>query len=384
MRTEVISSKILSIIIPFYNVEPYIESLFDSIVPQMNESVELVCVEDGSTDGTGDTLKSLVERYRDTIDVQCVFHDHNKGLSAARNTGLDYSRGEYIIFLDSDDLLAEGAIEKILCQIEKGGEDIIFFNFIEFKELEKNHGNDVALKDPRYPDQRLMKSYLCSSSVDNRELKEKFFKDYIDNRRFYSWMFAAKKSLYMSTGIRFPEGVYFEDIYTSPKLVWHAKSIVFMNENIVYYRQNRFGIKGRINKKSRMDLYHSFDHLLNYFEEVGASRDVLSHLFYKSITYKRMAFWDLFRSDPVIDRRGFREDLKRIKSVRDYSFLKYMAERWDEVERYTMVLDFMFLNCPECFVLYQKIKGKILLSFCRIRKSARRCDYYRSEYGKIV
>ena len=377
-------SKTLSIIIPFYNVKPYLKCLFDSLLPQVTSLVELICVEDSSNDGTKELLKSYCERYQGTIDIKCIFHEENRGLSAARNTGLNHSTGQYVMFVDSDDILAKNAVAKILSQIRKGNEDIIFYDFIEFEDSKDCYEGNSYSGKIKQPDQKLMKNYKKSYFFDNTDRKEKFLKNYIENRRFYSWMFVAKKSLYTSTSVHFPEKVYFEDIYTSPKLVWNAKSVIFLDEAIIYYRQRHSGIKGTVSEKNRTDLYKSFDHLLSYFESIKVPEKILTILFFKSITYRRIAFWDLFKSNPAIDKDIFNEDLKNLKSKNRYSLVAYIKEMQGKTEIYSMILDYMFLHCLGCFVFYQKVKGIILLSVCRMFQNMKRCDYYKNEYGKIV
>ena len=96
----------LSIIIPVYNVVRYIEPCLESIGRHDEEMVEVICVDDGSTDGSAETLDSLAERF----DLK-VIHQKNAGVSAARNRGLDEASGEWITFCDSDDAYVEGAID---------------------------------------------------------------------------------------------------------------------------------------------------------------------------------------------------------------------------------------------------------------------------------
>lgn len=127
----------LSIIIPIYNVKEYIRECLDSVVLGIREnkdSVEVILVDDGSTDGSSE----IADEYRRFEDVK-VIHQENRGVAAARNTGLSCAEGEWVYFVDSDDWLADNAIDDILSAIRKTPKaDIILFDAIENKGNREN------------------------------------------------------------------------------------------------------------------------------------------------------------------------------------------------------------------------------------------------------
>lgn len=137
----------LSIIIPIYNVKEYIRECLDSVVLGIREnkdSVEVILVDDGSTDGSSE----IADEYRRFEDVK-VIHQENRGVAAARNTGLSCAEGEWVYFVDSDDWLADNAIDDILSAICKSSEsDIILFDAIENNEKKEKlweHFGDEAI-----------------------------------------------------------------------------------------------------------------------------------------------------------------------------------------------------------------------------------------------
>ncbi|MDO5139834.1 MAG: glycosyltransferase family 2 protein, partial [Oscillospiraceae bacterium] len=116
---------LLSLIIPVYNVRPYLAECLDSAVSQTLKDMEIVIVDDGSTDGCG----QICDSYAACDERVTVCHTENKGLAAARNYGLDRICGKYVAFLDSDDWLEDDALQKLLEAIERHGADIAVCSF---------------------------------------------------------------------------------------------------------------------------------------------------------------------------------------------------------------------------------------------------------------
>ena len=135
----------LSIIIPCYNVEKYIDECINSVLEQDVNSYEILLINDGSTDNT----LNILESYRKNSKIK-VINQQNGGLSKARNIGLLNAKGEYILFLDSDDFIEKKSLNKILEFIKKNSLDILAFNFFIYydslnlycekrKKIEKKH-----------------------------------------------------------------------------------------------------------------------------------------------------------------------------------------------------------------------------------------------------
>ena len=114
----------VSIVIPVYNVEKYIKECVDSAINQTYKNLEIILVDDGSTDSSG----KICDEYSIVDDRIVVIHRKNGGLSAARNTGLDVASGEYVYFLDSDDYIEENSVENLVNTIEKENAEFVFFD----------------------------------------------------------------------------------------------------------------------------------------------------------------------------------------------------------------------------------------------------------------
>ena len=130
----------LSIVVPVYNVQDYIDECVGSIIYQKENDIEIILVDDGSTDQSGKICDSWMER---TSNIK-VIHKENGGLSSARNAGLDYATGEYILFVDSDDRIAEGSLTAILDCIEETRADYYFLSGKKFYP----DGKEEPLDDP--------------------------------------------------------------------------------------------------------------------------------------------------------------------------------------------------------------------------------------------
>ena len=119
----------VSIIIPVYNVEPYVEDCIRSVIRQTyGGKMECIVVDDCGTDNSMDVVERVIGEYNGPIPFRILHHEHNRGLSAARNTGMDAATGDYLFFLDSDDELTDDCIEKLTEPLVKEWYDVVIGN----------------------------------------------------------------------------------------------------------------------------------------------------------------------------------------------------------------------------------------------------------------
>ncbi len=121
---------LISVIIPVYNVEKYLHECVDSVINQTYTNLEIILVDDGSTDSSGKICDDYVEKD----DRITVIHKKNEGPSKTRNAGLEHANGKYIYFLDSDDFIAENALEQLAFTAESNGADLVFFDAFSFSD----------------------------------------------------------------------------------------------------------------------------------------------------------------------------------------------------------------------------------------------------------
>lgn len=209
----------ISIIIPIYNVEPYIERCLQSVMSQTYlGSIECMLVDDCGTDGSMEVVERLLADYQGTIQFKMLKHEYNRGLSAARNTGMDAATGDYIFFLDSDDEISENCIEKLAGPLVEEQYDIIVGN------LKKIQGN------------KEIQTALSLSLSDGTVLRGK----QIEGSYHVKWNMMAQNKLYRTAfirkhGLHFTEGLIHEDELWSLQVACLAKSLRAVNCFTYYY-----------------------------------------------------------------------------------------------------------------------------------------------------
>lgn len=225
----------ITVVIPIYNVERYIEECLESVLVQLPDSVQVICVNDGTKDESINIAKSVLNQYDLNIQNQFIFLDQsNQGLSAARNTGIEAASGEYISFLDSDDKLKPGYFSSLLEALIKDDYDIIDFNFV------------------------------TSEGVVKTTRKESF-DSIFSSMTWYSWARLVKKKLFSNK--KFTPGIYYEDIDLTPNLYIDSKKTLHLDRALYWYRTNKQGITQSLSYESNIKTLESLDYISNkYFE----------------------------------------------------------------------------------------------------------------------
>nr|WP_300848859.1 glycosyltransferase [uncultured Acetatifactor sp.] len=227
---------LITIVVPVYNVEKYIEACLYSIMKQTYKNIEVVIVDDGSTDKSGDICDDFSK-----IDSRAkVVHQSNIGLSGARNKGISIASGKYITFVDSDDLLYPTYIEKLCNAIN--GCDISMCDFDYVSE-------DFRILNDIISDNRKIHSFYWSNVDAIREVYATKYHgvDFIACAKLY------KLTLFSENGIIFPEGRLHEDTFTTYKLFYAAKKISYNDEKLYLYRQRRGSITRSGFNKRKLD-----------------------------------------------------------------------------------------------------------------------------------
>lgn len=226
----------LSLIIPFYNVEKYIEecirSLYNQDIPL--EEYDVICVNDCSPDDSVEIVKRLQKEYSNLILIE---HSENKKLGGARNTGLKYAKGEYVWFVDSDDMIKPNSLGLILKYVTSNNLDFLHFGWDEFNdanliEYDKNPSTDILTGTELFFNERFL-----------------WWKNHIT-----AWCKVYKKSFLIENDIHFAEHIMYEDNDYALKVYSSAKRCMHISENLYLYRVNNDSIT-RINYNSKHILY---------------------------------------------------------------------------------------------------------------------------------
>ena len=242
----------VSLIIPVYNVENYIEKCLNSVVNQTLKDMEVIIVNDGSKD----LSKQKIQKYLEKYPWIKYLEKENGGLSDARNYGMPYATGKYIAFLDSDDYVEETMYEEMYNIAEKENADMVDCDFVW-----------------EYP---------------NRKRKDigkiyKTKKEMIEKCRVVAWNKIIKREILEKTKIKFPVGLRYEDMEFFYKLVPYINKVSFIKKCFVHYVQRENSIANTQNVRTK-EIFIILDNVISYYKEKGLYdeyRDELEYIYVK-------------------------------------------------------------------------------------------------------
>lgn len=224
----------ISIIVPVYNVEEYIHECIDSILTQEYTDFELILVDDGSPDN----CPQICDEYAEKDSRVKVIHQKNSGVSAARNTGIRISSGEYIWFVDSDDYIMKGALQEISLHLS---ENLDIFGF-----------NRLPLK---YYDTKIKDTSEITLFFSGNQIKELVKYAHGNNILPYPWRYVYKSSIIKDNGIFFNEEIWYsEDALFNIEMFSIIHSVKFIGRRLYFYRQRDDGVSKKV--PPRFDYNH--------------------------------------------------------------------------------------------------------------------------------
>ena len=245
----------ISVIVPVYNVEPYLPECLDSILGQTCRALEIILIDDGSTDGSS----QICEAYRERDARIRVFREENRGVSAARNLGLDNASGEWIMFVDADDYVSPDYCALPLQTALEQGADLVTFEA-------KRVGWPTERKDKARPTGVL----TCHEAVEFG--------------RPAPWDKLYRRELFRE--IRYPEGRLGEDIATIYRVICAANRIVWIDSTLYHYRYRENSVSKVTNERAANELYIAHLERYQYLLEQGYPRERAERvIFTKSLDY---------------------------------------------------------------------------------------------------
>lgn len=238
---------LVSVIVPVYKVEQYLEDCMKSILCQTYKKIEIILVDDGSPDH----CPELCDKYARKDERVRVIHKKNGGLSDARNTGLENAKGDYICFIDSDDAIHPQMIEILYNQITKTNADISICNYFKGELTPKNWDNI-------YVSEKLVSMDKQSALNAIYESNDKSILMTI------AWNKLYKKELFEN--IRYPQNRIHEDEFTTYQLLYLANRTVFIDENLYFYRQREGSIMDMARDKVSEMFYFARIEQIKFFK----------------------------------------------------------------------------------------------------------------------
>lgn len=210
---------LVTVVVPVYNAEKYLEECLNSIANQTYSNLEIIVIDDQSTDSSGviaDTFAGNDSRFT-------VIHKNNAGPGAARNDGIKLAKGKYLQFVDADDILENDAISNTVVLAEDTNADIVSFNFTAFNSNGSVDRSSVV-SNP-YPSILESSSYECLKQIYDGRLG------------YFSWSFLYNVSSVRSCNMKYPEDVHlFEDMYMLNMLFRHNLSMTYCSKSLYRYR----------------------------------------------------------------------------------------------------------------------------------------------------
>ena len=227
----------LSVIVPVYNVEKYLERCLDSIINQTLKDIEIICINDGSTDNS----LSILEEYKKKDYRIVIINQKNKGLAVARNVGIEIAQGEYLAFVDSDDWINPNFLECLYDSAKENNCDIAVGNIF------------------RVPDRGKTTPFLQYKETKIYEDTNSKFEICDIPKMCYVWNRIYKREKLIKNKIKFIEGKVYEDVLFSHKALYYSGKLITVPDAIYYYfrHSNSIVAKTHRNKKFIKDAQYA-------------------------------------------------------------------------------------------------------------------------------
>ena len=244
----------VSVIVPFYNVEEYIEKCLETLVSQTLEDIEIILVNDGSKDKSIEIVNKFLKMYPEKL---VYLEKENGGLSDARNYAINYAKGEYIAFLDSDDYIEKDMYEKMYELAKKENSDMVECNFYW-----------------EYPNK--IKEDIGVTYNGKNEMLEKI--------RVVAWNKLIKREILVNSKVYFPKGYRYEDVEFTYKLIPYIETVSFLKEPCVHYIQRQGSISNSQNERTK-EIFDVLEHVIEYYKEKDIYEKYKEELEYVYIRY---------------------------------------------------------------------------------------------------
>lgn len=304
--------ELISVIVPVYNVEEFLPVCVESVLRQSYKNLELILVDDGSADSSGE----LCDVYAGKDERIRVVHKKNGGLSSARNAGLDICRGQYIFFLDSDDHIHENALEKLYGVMTGNGCDLVLCDFCSY---DRGLGRPEQGGGVRF--------------LSGKELLDQFF-GFWHTHITVAWNKLYRRELIADT--RFPEGLLHEDEAVVFSLIYKSAKIGWIREKLYRYRRRESSITGNAFSLKRLDILKAYEIRIAFYKEKGEagllSREELYYLSAILDNYGKVK-----RELP--GEKSTAEDLKKLYRKKYKSADKHS---WSIARRFSCFLFYLF------------------------------------------
>ena len=278
----------ISVIIPVFNVENYLSRCLDSVINQTLKDIEIICVDDGSTDNSFNILND----YKNADDRIQVYQQENGGHSAATNSGLKHVNGDYIFFVDSDDWIELDALEKLYNNAIENDSDLVLYDSIE-------HLPENQFRERRYGILNELKNDVFDYKSEKRLILNSFY---------VQWSKLYKTSFFRQHNLKLPDFRLYEDIGLNVAAITFAKRITYLPE--ILYHYNRLNDSSLQNTKIEMNRSKIIFDVIFYIERFLIENDLFSYLELNFLEFKIKQPKIIFENLDDASKEDFYQDLR--------------------------------------------------------------------------
>lgn len=298
--------KRISVIIPVYNVENYLEDCINSVLCQTCQPWEILLVDDGSTDRSGEICDRYAEKNR---RIQ-VIHGSNKGLSAARNVGIERFSGDYVAFVDSDDQIHPDYLRTLLELSEIYGAELVSCKFIRGKKCFWNEEKGDDRIEIRH----------------GREILEKMNTDDVTVTVVWNKLYSRK--LFEKEMLRFPEGKLYEDMYFTPQILRLCDTMVLSEKELYFYRQRPRSIMSDSFNLKKLDALDAIEFRIHFFNKW--KYDDLKYVEYEGYIRKICFLYEAMKTNGSDLYGEYMEELgkKAVKLLRNKDVMLHISWKY--------------------------------------------------------
>lgn len=315
----------ISVVVPVYNVERYLNKCINTILEQTFTNFELILVDDGSKDDSGNICDEIKEKYSRIK----VIHTENAGLSAARNIGIETSEGKYITFIDSDDYIHPRMLEILYSIIIENKADISLCN------------HQLVYDDKAISGASINNNITVYNSVESiKKIVEKG-----EESMIVSCSKLYKQSLF--SDIRFPLGKYHEDEFVTYKILHKCTKVVATDAKLYYYFQRANSITRRVYNVKRLEKLEALEEAIKFFKDNNNKMLTylaeFRYLFNIQIAYYRVKY----------EMSNNKEIMEKLKIQYDHKYIEFAKCNIKRISIIKKILLLFFYICPNiyCFLV---------------------------------
>ena len=309
----------VSVVVPVYNVEDYLEECLDSIVNQTLDDIEIICVNDGSTDNS----LEILNEYAKKDSRFTVISQENAGHAVATNRGMELAKGEYLFLMDSDDILKLNAFEDTVRVGDEKDVDFVLFQAINYymdtnEYIEKENYSMNKLAD-----------VVGDSVFSWKDVKKFLFKIAVT-----PWSKMYRREFIENCGAKFPEGLIFDDNVFFWDVLFSAKKISFLRQHL-FIRRWHSASSTKAGDMRFLDTFEIYKLIWQCFRKHGVFEEFKEELYNRRV---RIAYFRLFRIKPELRDVFLTEFKKNIDELRQEDFFDDFCETIDERNKLILTL----------------------------------------------